>query len=67
MHAKYPIINNDTERQEIKHVRKVMPDICASVFARAFGIEAVCLRHGARFVVTSDQLDSVWIAQFQAG
>lgn len=59
------VIYDDTKRQKVKHVGKVMPDIGVAVLARAFGVEAVGLGDAAGFMVASDQMDSVGVSQFQ--
>jgi hypothetical protein len=43
MHTENGIIDDHTEREEIKHVGEVLPDGWSSVFARALEIESVGL------------------------
>jgi len=62
VHAEYLVVDDDRQRQEIEHVSKVMPYICIAVFSRALGVEAVRLGYATRFVVATDEVDSVWIA-----
>lgn len=66
MHAENLVVDNDGQRQEIEHVRKVVPYICIAVFSRALGVEAVRLGDATRFVVATNEVDSMWIAQLQA-
>jgi hypothetical protein len=43
MHAEYPIVDDDTQSEEVEHVRKVLPDARTAVLALTFGVEAVGL------------------------
>lgn len=66
MNAKYPILNYNAQRQKVKHVRKVGPDVRRAVFPHAFSIESIGLCNGARFMVASDKLYAVGVPKFQA-
>ena len=41
MNAENLVVNDDAESEEVKHVRKIVPYIGVSIFARAFSIEAI--------------------------
>ena len=43
-----------------------MPDVGVTVFARAFGVETIGLGDATRFVVTSNEVDALWVSKFQA-
>jgi len=43
-----------------------VPYVRIPIFARALCVETVGLRNAARFVVATDEMDPVWIAQFEA-
>ena len=60
------VVDDDTQCEEIKHVRKIMPDICVSVFPRALGVEAVRLCDSARLMVAANQMDAIRVSQLQA-
>ena len=62
MYTEYLIIDHDTEGQEIKHVREVMPHVRGSVLSRALGIKSIRLGDAPRFVIPSNQVDTVRIA-----
>lgn len=62
--AKDLVVDDDAERQKVKHVGKVVPDAGVAVLAGTFRVEAVRLRHAARLVVPADQMDSVGVSQF---
>lgn len=64
--AKDLVIDDHGECEEVEHVGKVVPDICVPVFPGALSIETVGLRDTAGFVVAADEIDSVWVAQFEA-
>ena len=60
------VIYDNTQRQEVEHIGKVMPDVGIPIFSRTLGIEAVRLCYTSRFVVASDQVDSVGVSELQA-
>jgi hypothetical protein len=41
MHAEYLIIDDNTQRKEIKHIRKVVPHIGIAVLPRTFRIKSI--------------------------
>jgi hypothetical protein len=41
MNTKDLVVNDDTQREEVEHVCKVVPHIRVSIFSRALCIEAV--------------------------
>lgn len=41
MYAEDLVVNDNTQREEVEHIRKVMPHICIPVFPRTFRVEAV--------------------------
>ena len=43
-----------------------MPDIGIAIFAIAFSVEAVGLCDTTRFMVAADEVDALWIAEFEA-
>jgi hypothetical protein len=65
MYAEDLVVYDDGEREVVEHVRKVVPDICVSVFARALGVETVGLGYAARFVVAAYEVHAVWVAEFE--
>lgn len=66
MYAENLIVNHHAERQVVEEVCKVVPDVCTVILADALSVKAVGLRHSARLVVTSDQMDAIRVSQFQA-
>lgn len=56
VYAEYPIVNYDAERQVIKHVGKVLPDVGGPVLSRALGIEPISLSCQASFDNKRDQI-----------
>lgn len=65
MDAEDLVIDDDGEGQVIEHVGEVVPDVCVAVFAIAFCIEAVRLGDASRFVVTTDEVHTVGIAELE--
>lgn len=66
VHAEDLVVDDDRERQEVEHVGEVVPHVGVAVLARALGVEAVRLRHAARFVVATDEVDAVRVAELEA-
>lgn len=64
MYAEYLIVDDNTEREEVKHVGEVVPDISIAVLPRTLGVKAVGLRNSSRLVVASNQMDAVGVSQF---
>jgi hypothetical protein len=62
MDAEDLIVDNDAQRQEIKHVSEIMPNVRVTVFAGAFGIEAIGLCYPPRLMVPADQVYSVRVS-----
>ena len=50
MNAKYPVIDYNGQRQEIKHVCEVCPNSGGAIFPHAFCIETVRLSRGSRCI-----------------
>jgi hypothetical protein len=55
MYTENLAVNDGGNWEEIEQVRALLPDVNAAEFADAFVIEAVCLRHLARFVVPPEK------------
>jgi hypothetical protein len=51
MNAEYPIVDDYTQGQEIKHVGEVLPDDRGSVLPYTFRIEPVCLSETAEITI----------------
>jgi len=57
--TKNSVINNSSETQIIENFGTISPNVQRSVFSQAFIIEAINLGNLSRFVVSSNQGDSV--------
>jgi hypothetical protein len=55
-------VNYSSENEEIKNVAARLPYGCVAVFLLAFLVEAVNLCNLARFVVASDENNTVWVS-----
>jgi hypothetical protein len=51
MNTKYPVVNDDRQRQKIKHVRKIRPHMRRPILPYALGIKAVSLWKGGHMAV----------------
>jgi len=65
MHTKYIVVDDYTEREEVKHVGEVMPYVCVAIFPVTFCVETVGLSDAARLVVASDQVYAVGVSEFE--
>lgn len=62
MNAKKLAVNNGSENEEVKNVATRLPNGCVAVFLLALFVEAIHLCDLARFVVTSDENNAVWVS-----
>ena len=65
MDAKDLFVNDCSQCQIIEYIRAIAPHVDAAKLAQAFVIKSVYLSDLARFVVASDQRDTLWIANFE--
>lgn len=65
MHTEDLIIDHNAQREEVEHVREIVPDIGVAVLPHALGIETVRLRDPPGFMVPSDQMHPRGVSQFQ--
>lgn len=65
METKNTVLNNGTQWDIVKHIRKHFPHILAAVFSNALIIESIGLCQSSRFVVSSCQCDSVSVSDFE--
>lgn len=59
------VVNQSSERKVIEEVGEVFPDIGVTVFAEAFVVEAVDLGDLTGFVVSSEDGNTLWVADFE--
>ena len=64
MDTKYTAVNDRTESQIIKYFATVAPDVCWTILALTLVIETVDLSDLSGLVITTDEGDAVWIADF---
>lgn len=61
MNAEYLIIDDHTEGEKVEHICKVVPDIGIPIFTCAFCIEAIRLCNPARFVIATNQMNTMGV------
>lgn len=66
MDAKDLAFNNSGDAEVIKDVCAVLPRVSVAVFSDSFVVKTVGSRNLSRFVVSSEERDSVRIFEFQA-
>lgn len=66
VYAEYPVVNHHAQRQVVKHVREMVPDVGVAVFPRAFCVEPIRLCYTSRLVVAPDKVQPVGVAQLEA-
>ena len=59
------VLDEGRQRKVVKEIRKVLPDVGVTILAQAFVVEAVDLSDLARFVVTAENGDSLWVADLE--
>ena len=59
------IINESSERKVIEQVGEEPPDIGVTVFSEAFVVIAICLGDLPRFVISSQDSDTIATLKFQ--
>lgn len=60
------VFDESGEREEIEKVGEVLPDVGIAVLAQAFVVEAVDLSDLTGFVVTTEDGDTLWVADFES-
>jgi hypothetical protein len=63
--AEYLVINESRERQVIKQVREVLPDVRIAVLSQALIVEAIDLGDLARFVVPSEDGNALRVSDLK--
>ena len=64
MQTKDLVLHDGRERQVIEQISQELPNVCVTVLAHAFVVEAVDLSDLAAFVIASQNSESVSIAHF---
>ena len=59
------VVNECSQGQVVEEVGETLPDICIAIFAQTFVVEAVDLRDLSGFVVSSENCDSLRVADFE--
>ena len=65
MHTKYLIINNRRQRQKVKNLCTIAPNVDRAIFSEALIIESINLSDLSTFVVSSNKCYSVLVANFE--
>lgn len=60
------IVNQSSEWEVVKQVGKIFPDVCISIFAKAFIVESVDLGDLAGLVVSTEDCDTLRISNFES-
>ena len=66
MEAEDVIIDHGCQRQVVKEVRQVLPDISIAVLSETFVVEAIDLCDLTTFMVTAENRDAFLKAYFEA-
>ena len=59
------VFNKSGEREEVEEIGEVFPDVCIAVFPEAFVVETVDLGDLTGLVVTAEDGDALWVADFE--
>jgi len=60
------VVNESGEGKVVEEIGEVLPDVCITVFTETLIVEAVDLGDLARFVVTTEDGDSLWVSDFES-
>jgi hypothetical protein len=60
------IFNDSSQGQVVEEVSQEFPNICVAILSHALVVKAINLGDLARFMVTSQNADSVSVANFEA-
>ena len=66
MKAEDLVVNERGEGEVVEEVGEVFPDVCVSVLPKALIVETVDLGDLARFVVASEDCNTLGIADFES-
>jgi hypothetical protein len=66
VNAENVVIDHYAQREIVKHIREVMPDIGVPVFPTAFRVEPIALRNTSTLVVPPDEMHARRIPQLEA-
>ena len=61
----YLIFHHGSQRQIVKHIRKILPNCCGSIFALAFVIKSVHLRNLTTLMIPSEDKHAIFVSYFQ--
>jgi hypothetical protein len=65
VHPKHSPIHDRPQTQVIKHLTAISPHIATPVLSLTFVVESINLRDLARFMISADEGDSIWIPHFE--
>jgi hypothetical protein len=59
------IVDKGGEGQVVEKIREIFPHIGVAIFSETLVVESVDLGNLARFVISSEDGDSLWVADFE--
>jgi hypothetical protein len=65
VHAKHPPVHNRPQRQIVKHVAAIPPNVAAAIFSLTLVVEPIHLRDLPRLVVSADERYAIGIPDFE--
>ncbi len=66
MEAEDLVVDEGGERQVVKEVGEVLPNIGVAIFPKAFVIKAIHLRDLTGFVITAEDGDALGVSDFES-
>ena len=66
MNAENSAFNDSGDAEVIKNFSAVLPGVCITILSDGLVVEAVSSGNLSRFMVSSEQRDTVWVLKFQA-
>lgn len=66
MNAEYFAFDDSSDTEMVEDICAILPGVCVAIFSDSFIVKAVSCRNLSRFVVTSQQSDTVGPLEFEA-
>jgi hypothetical protein len=66
MYAENSAFNDSSDAEVIENFSAVLPGVCITILSNGLIVKAVSRRNLSRFMVSSEERDTVWIFKFQA-
>lgn len=59
------VVDKGGEGEEIEEIGEVLPDVCVTILAKAFVVEAIDLGDLTRFVIATEDGNALWVSDLK--